>query len=526
MKRITVRSFIALAIPLLFAACAAKSIRRENALALAMSDARVLEGCYDCLLEAQAGYERLAASKYVNRDTILLRLLETTLLVMLREKELALDWRASAGRARELAGRTPTPVDAARLLTIAEAVLPDGTGRPSNWPAEMRSGWRYFLPKIPGEIAWLSSAPLRPEVRDYLALALDCSYDARVLAPVQQLGATQRRPILAPEAPPIITYRTGICMGAEPAMLTAVMALVPRFHEAAYFAGSLAAFGAEEDGGAKAAPLLRQAQNRFPRSPGVNYMRGWLADALGECGEAVRHFDAVLEIDRAHEFAWLHRTKCLSRLRDDSSVIASATALLALRTRSTQQAYYWRAVSLLRLKDLSGARSDIEAAKALGHDANSLTLAGVIENEQADLAIAERDLRAARALPHGDANCIATWTLALVLGSSNRPAESARMFEAAMGCFNMKVAVIGYQIAKLREKPYANPEYVVRRIAGFEADSVDQLTRYYASAFNASGHSANAGQTSRALELLDIAARDPKLALQVAQLRKAIVTRK
>jgi tetratricopeptide (TPR) repeat protein len=272
--------------------------------------------------------------------------------------------------------------------------------------------------------------------------------------------------------------------------------------------------------------LLQKAYDRFPQSPGVSFVRGWLAQALGECGDAVRHFDAVIERDRAHEYAWLERTKCLSRLHNDSAAIASATALLDLRTASAQEALYWRAVSLLRLRELPRARTDIDVAKALERDGSTLTLAGMIENEQNDLAVAEGDLRAARAVLHGEQNCTATWTLALVLGKGARPAESAQMFEAAMGCYDIKVADLRYRIAKRREKSQPNPDFVAKRIAAMEADSADQRTRYYASALHAAGHSANAGQVPRALELLGIAARDPKLVSHVEVLRAAIAKRR
>jgi tetratricopeptide (TPR) repeat protein len=515
---------VTLALAALFCGgCAGKRIRRENALALTAADGRVLEGCFACLAEARARYERLAASKYSNRDTLALRLFETSLLLTLREKELALDWRPSAERAGAIAKRVPASIDAARLLMIASAVMPDGTGRPGDWPVELRREWRDFVAKVPGEIAFLGTVPLRPVVRDYLALALDCSYDARVLAPVHQRGAKQRRPVLPADAPPIITYRTGICMSAETAMLEAVIALVPRFHEAAYFAGSAAAFFAEEDGGAKAAPLLAEAYEHFPRAPGVSFMRGWLADVVGECSEALRHFDIVLALDAAHEFAHLQRTVCLSRLHRDTEAVASATTLIDLRTKSTQPAYYWRAVSRLRLKELQAARSDIDSAKALARDANALTLGGIIENEQSDLAIAETDLREARALPRGEQNCTAVWTLGLVIGKTSRPSEAAQVFESAMDCYDTKVAVARFAIQKLLERPSPHPAYRAKRIAAIEADSADQRKRYFASAFNAAGQIANAGKLSRALELLDVAARDSTLATPIATLRKAIL---
>jgi hypothetical protein len=522
MRRLRLSFILALVGAAFVSGCASKRLRRENAAALVGADARVLEGCYDCLLEARATYERLAASKYANADTIALRLFETNLLLLLREKELGLEWQRGSERTKALVSRAPRFVDAARLARIVDAVLPDRTGRAPDWPAAMRREHRSFATMISPEITWLATTPLRQAVRDYLALALDCSYDGLVLAPTRQPGGTQRRPVLPPDAPPLIIYRTGICMGAEPAMLAAALALVPRFHEAAYFAGTHAAFGAEEDGGSRSAPLLGQAYARFPRAPGVTYMRGWLAKTVGECTEAVRHFDETLATDSTHEFALLERTICLSRLHRDTAAIESASRLLAQQSMTMQPAYYWRAVSQLRLKLLPAARSDIEAAKALGRDANALTLAGIIENEQNELAIAEQDLREARGLFRGNENCTAAWTLALVIAKGNRPAEAAQMFEAAMGCYDIKVSDIRYFISRLREKAPTNPEYVARRIAALEADSVDHRSRYFASAFNAAGHTANAGKVARALELLDVAARDAKLAAPVAQLRKAI----
>ena len=96
------------------------------------------------------------------------------------------------------------------------------------------------------------------------------------------------------------------------------------------------------------------------------------------------------------------------------------------------------------------------------------------------------------------------------------------MFEAAMACYDMKVEAIRFRIAKLLEKPSPNPAYLAKRIAGYRSDTTDHRTRYYASAFNAAGQIANAGNRARALELLDVAARDAKLATPIEQLRKAI----
>lgn len=510
----------------LASACASARVKRENALALAGADARVLEGCYDCLLQARATYERITAARKAKAgDAIYVRLFETDLLLAIREKELALDARATLERATALVTRLPPKLEASRVLRMVDAVVPDATGRPDS-VTRVRNTNAAYVPKITSEIAWLSTAPLRAVVRDYVGLALHCAYSTRSGVPRTGPRMPRRRPELAANAPPIIAYRTGICMGTDTAMVARALAAVPAFHEAAYWIGSMAAFAADETGGEDAAKLLGQAYRRFPLAPGITFMSGWLGSVIGDCPAAVRYFDETLAIEPTHETALLERTVCLSRLRQDSAAIASATRLIDLERESLGQGYYWRALSRHRLKDLRAARSDIEVAKRRAMGPTVLTLAGVIEFDQDQLPVAERDLREAREWIRGDENCTAAWYLALVLNKSQRARESAEQFEAAMKCYDVKVADMRYKIAKIQEMAALNPTYAAKRVAALAADSVEERTRYFASAFNAAGNYANAANRTRALELLTVAANDPKLADQVATLRAAIASRR
>jgi hypothetical protein len=197
--------------------------------------------------------------------------------------------------------------------------------------------------------------------------------------------------------------------------------------------------------------------------------------------------------------------------------------LIALGTGLAGQGHYWRAVSQLRLRTLPAARADIEVAKRQARGPNSLTIAGIIEHDQDDLAIAEADLMEARGALRGDENCTAAWYLGLVFGKQQQRAkESAAGFEAAMQCYDVRVADARYRIGVLEGRPTRHPQVRARRIAALVADSVDNRSRYFASAFNAAGHLANAGDRARALQLLAIAASDPKLAEPVTRLRAAI----
>jgi hypothetical protein len=123
----------------------------------------------------------------------------------------------------------------------------------------------------------------------------------------------------------------------------------------------------------------------------------------------------------------------------------------------------------------------------------------------------------------GDENCTAAWYLALVHRKLQRALPAASSFEAAMRCYDIKVSDARHRITLLESRPTRYPQVRAKRIAALVADTLDSRSRYFASAFNAAGNFANGGDVPRALQLLDVAAADPKLTDPVAKLRAAIV---
>src|SRR5262245_60677730 len=77
-----------------------------------VADSSVRDGCYTCLLKARDDYERLLGD--CNSSDLLVRLFETQLLVALRERELAIDEKASMRVAEQLAARLPATANASR----------------------------------------------------------------------------------------------------------------------------------------------------------------------------------------------------------------------------------------------------------------------------------------------------------------------------------------------------------------------------------------------------------------------------
>lgn len=501
--------------------CASLRNRRADALELAAADVRVLQGCYDCLLDARATYARVADAKdRRNADTAIVRLFETELLIALREKELALDWRPTVARAEALVPRLPSALEPGRLLEVVDAVAPDIRGVPLRQLAAHRQARRPFAAKADSVLAWLPGAPLRPAVRSYLARALECEFPQRRAGVREPPDSLRRRRQPAPGAPPLIVYHAGLCTGGDSLLLQQVTAAVPAFAEAAYQQGRATLLLAEETGGDDARALLARAYARFPKSPAVTFHLGWLGTLTEQCAEAVPYYEQTIAIQPEHEAAHLERLICLSSLQQDSAAIDAASELIALESSSAGQAYYYRALSRLRRRELELARSDIEVAKVRTDSAViALSLAGVIAFGQDDLASAERDMRAARAQPMGESACTAAWYLGLIQNRGSRWREAAESFSAAMSCYEMRIAEARARIARMERNARMKPAVRTRRIAALEAEIVEQQTQYFAAAFNGANNGAKAGDLTRAKELVEVAARDPALAEQVGRLR-------
>src|SRR4029079_106849 len=139
----------------------------------------------------------------------------------LREKELGLDSRASLERAQALVPRVPAPVQAGRVLVMADAVLPDGNAKSMKAIDALLRTHKPYVEKIDGELAWIEQAPLTPAVRKYIALALDCAYpDRNKDKPDSSLAKRRELPI---NAPPLTAYRAADCANADTLALKRVL---------------------------------------------------------------------------------------------------------------------------------------------------------------------------------------------------------------------------------------------------------------------------------------------------------------
>jgi hypothetical protein len=375
--------------------CASGSIRKQDQAALAKADTLVLQGCYDCLLEARAIYERVGVGRA--RPFVVTRLFETELLIALREKELALDWSAAAGRARARVSDLPAGLEGDRYLNLLDTIAPDADG----WPRSELAQFRRVAAKMPpmdGEIDWLNAGGLAAPVREYLALTLDCQYPPLRPGPGQPPRRAARPP-LPPDAPPLLKYRAGFCRSVTPTNMEQVRAAEPKFVETSYFLARIIVANAQKNGPGKGREMLDEVQKRFPKSPSVTYLAGRFNQLIGDCRTALRYYDETIAIKSLHEDALLGRTMCLTFLTRTDEAITAASVIIDRKLDNIALGYYWRAWNHHFKKELEIARADIERAKALQARADIYLLAGIIEYDQRDLPNAKADLRVARDMP-------------------------------------------------------------------------------------------------------------------------------
>ena len=493
---------------------------------LLMADARVASGCYDCLLQAREIYEQVGAD--AGRPVVLAALFETEVLIVLREKELAMTAAAAASiaRARTLAAELPAEAEAERHLSLVDMVLTDNIGTPRAELSKLRASQQGRLGVLDAELVWLrSSTTLREPARQYLSLAADCSSLGRprrqsALPSTSGVWSGSRIVLQAKEdVVPLVAYRAAICDSIATRTLERVRITVPQFAEAAFFLARPQVQGAAKDGGTRARVWLNEAMERFPSSPSVTYLTGNLNQLIGDYRRALELYERTIVQKPVHEDALLGRTMTLTFLGRNDDAVAQATQMIDLPTDNWSEGYYWRAFNYHAKGQLGPARRDIDRAKPMAAQsvARYFTLAGIIEHDQEQLGVAEADLRTA--LSAWESNCVAMSYLGMVKLKKMEHLASAGYFSTASDCYWADVTSGERGLREMRAKTDLDPEFKARQIASFEAALKEDRRQQYSAAFNAANEFAQGGDMEKARAHLDVAATEPTLAGKVAQLR-------
>jgi len=140
---------------------------------LARADALVAEGCYACLMNALATYERVAAAG--DAPAAGLRAIDTALLLALRERELGLGRGRSLEHAVDLAAHQPVPYDISTFLSVTEVQAWHAYGVPREQIDLAMGPLRQMHSSWPEWRACLVPAAAHDFVGAYHLLSLDCT---------------------------------------------------------------------------------------------------------------------------------------------------------------------------------------------------------------------------------------------------------------------------------------------------------------------------------------------------------------
>jgi tetratricopeptide (TPR) repeat protein len=512
-------------VALLATACASAPLNKKATAELAQADALVAEGCYDCLTDALAIYQRVGVGKA--RPLVVARLFETEVLLALRLKELSLAPNDELDAAKALVAELPASFPAAMYLEIAEALPSDpGGGMPKLDVARaVRALTQPPQPRVKDYKAFLSTGP-SAILRDYLTASIDCTIPTGEPIRLSEIArggaqALQKPGPSAPQATPLLTYRRANCLSQDRPALIKLVTDTPRWVEAGAFVARVRSLrpGASEIHDSRL--WLAAAEAKWPRSSTVNYGLGVLNQTAGDCRAAVGYYDKTLREYGQHEDAHLGKLMCLSYLGQHDDAIVEATGMIVTKI-NIGEAYYWRAWNKRELKLFPAARRDSDLMKTTYFNERAMTLAGQIEYDVDDLPIAEKDLTDAVRLGHGE-NCVAQWYWSLVQLKKQAWPQTADGFSKAMECYNVDRVKTMEALKEMTMIENVDADWKKGQILNFQAVIKEDESQISAAAFNAAVNFARAQNREKALEYLDIAAKDPDRAAAVDELRKLIV---
>lgn len=406
---------------LLLCGCAARGPARARAPVpspLARAEALVRAGCYRCLEEAHDIYSH-AATIAASRLPALHGDLVVQVLLAARTRELGLhdtpDWEQQA---TTLAAALPaTDLQRLYLELVGHIPRPAGSGNREgvDRPRDIEGAIQGLLARA----AALLPARLRHDpAAAYFAASLTCTFGTQAPVPPDAIPLS-----------PLVAYKLGSCDRNLSPHLEEVLTTEPRFVEAHFFRARHA-FG----GGLLVAAdnALALALAGFPTAPSMRLMAGQIALQLEEPDRARDHFEAVVQAVPEQPEALLGLARSFSYLDQPEQARSACNRLLEGRTWYQGEAYYWRAWSWRRLKQLDRAFEDIEAAKRTLYNAAVPKLAGfiAIDRQQDDRALAE--LLTARERNQSD--CDVHTALGHVHARRGRWPDAALSYSEASAC--------------------------------------------------------------------------------------------
>jgi tetratricopeptide (TPR) repeat protein len=474
------------------------------------------EGCYRCLQDAFAAYEREATATRSRRARR--GMFNAALLLALRAKELGLPSELLLGQVQQLATQLGDeglgPLPSAQTYLSALALVQGDLGgldpdQRATQARQLASRWTTdgTMPRPRLELERATADMLT----QYVALSIDCE-DAHARKRINAEAIRARHPS------PLIAFRLALCQ-MDGSTLSSLRRSDARWVDTLLFEGRLEMASRVSANVGRAADLFTTAHDAFPDSAAVTLALASARNLLGEHAVALELYDSVLLKHPAHADALLGRLMSLSHVTRHYDAIAVATTLIERGSHHLGAAYYWRGWNRYRVHQLPLAWDDIRHAENLSADSSVLTLAGYIAyaRQWPETAID----RLHRAFALDDENCDAVWTEGLVHVGKEGWMAAATRFATAVSCFASAADQIRRDLAATEQGPSSTVD-TARRVATNQSRLSTTQHRRAQAAYNAATSYARCGRNADAIAYADVAAEHALLKEKALALKATI----
>ena len=503
-----------LVVVFLAAACAPKGPSPQLIAEMAKAEALQSQGCYTCLKESLAIFEKLLQAK-VRPAGVAERAFDTALLVAVREKELGMPSDESMAKAKGLVVPLRQPV-----LDAAELIIGDSTGLDPEMRAFATGRNRPAVdPDNPKRRA-LDAFPPSDLTAKYIGLAIDCEQQ-KLIESIDMKALTA-----AYAGSPLIQFRLSTCGRPAAPNVGALREADPRWTDTFYWEARremVASLGQAIDL-SKVVGLYGQGRDAFPSS--LMLTMAWAnANLMAEEYEsALSGFEDVLKTYPTHRDAMNGKMQAQSYLMRHVDAVTTATRILELGTWHIADANYWRAWNRYHLKEYESAWADVENATRGLSNTRVYLLAGLIAYSRKELPTAvDRFDTAFKMDPRA---CDAVWMSGLVSIDQDELAVAGPKFTRSMTCFVSAASGLREERARLdmaiqkRGTPAnARDQRNLDRLQR-DADTADLKSAQ--SAFNGAQCYARTGGKGLALNLIDVAIAHPGMSEKAIALKALI----
>jgi tetratricopeptide (TPR) repeat protein len=522
----------------LLTGCAAKApLQPPFVVEMAKGEELLGQGCYTCLKESLALFEKVLQSKQPIAGAAE-RAFDAALLIAIRERELSIPGDESIAKALQLlpgALRPPASVQASRS-PVAQGKLPELSrqivydaaqlilGDTSALDPEQRAqrigrGRPTLEPDNPVRRA-LDSAAEMDLAAKYVALSIDCEQQ-------KMLESVDARSLSAVYAGvPLIRFRLSTCSRPGAPIVNALREGDPRWTDTLYWEArrELTAAAGRAVDLSRVLALYAEGRAAFPSS--LLLTISWSnANLMAEEYEgALSGFDDVLAVFPTHRDALSGRMQSQSYLMRHPDAVATATRLLDLGTWHIADANYWRAWNRYHLKEYDAAWEDVENATKGLSNSRVYMLAGLIAYARKEVPTAvERFDRAFKIDPSA---CDATWMSGLASIDLNELAVAAPKFTRGMTCFTSSAAALRADrertAAAIEKRGTPATAREQRQLDRLQRDADNAEEKSAQSAFNAAQCYARTGSKTMALTHVDAAIGHPGMREKAIALKAAI----